>query len=281
MPKIDAVDTPLPSMMTNASLLMDLFERTMASDIIIQPRGQLVKELGDAQITLDPRYPFQGFRVRKYDVGYFKEEMRWKLGANRYDDSIKKHAKMWEAVQNPDGTFNSNYGVFWFGEQKGFWTVIEELIRDRDSRRAVIPMLGPQHMTPETVDTVCTEGVGFRIRGDKLYMSVHMRSSDQIFGLGTDIPTFSTLYMLVLGMLQPYYCGLKVGSITITAMSSHIYERHFKMVEAILQGEEPYTSPRLPEAAEPAEVMAIIAHRGKPHARPSHWKLYNFIYGEA
>jgi thymidylate synthase len=276
-------ETPLPGMINNAVALCHLFYKAMHSPLEIRPRGEVVREIGDAQIVLDPRYPFQGFLERKYNYDYFKEEMRWKLGANRYDESIKAHAKMWEAVQNPDGTFNSNYGVFWFGEQKGFWTIVEELVRDRDSRRAVIPMLSREHMTPETTDTVCTEAVGFRIRDDKLYMSVHMRSSDQIFGLGTDVPTFSTLFMMVHGMLQPYYQGLRIGDITITAMSSHIYERHFKMVNAVIEGFKPeeYSSPRLPAASEVAEVMAMIAHRGKRQPVPSHWKLYQFIYGAA
>lgn len=271
----------LPGMKSNALAFLAMFEQTMHSEFVISPRGSKVRELPDFQIRLDPRYPFQGFLERAYNIEYFCEEMKWKLGANRYDESIKAHAKMWEAVQNPDGTFNSNYGVFWFGEQKGFWTVIEELIRDRDSRRAVIPMLSKEHMSPETVDTVCTECVGFRIRGDKLYMSVHMRSSDQVFGLGTDVPTFSTLFMMVHGMLQPYYSGLRIGDICITAMSSHIYERHFKMVDKLLKGTlDDYTSKRLPEASEPAEVMAMISCRGKARAVPSTWKLYRFIYGD-
>jgi thymidylate synthase len=267
-------------MIGNANAFIDLFVRTMVSPIEIRPRGQLVREIPDAQIKLDPRYPFQGFKGRKYKIPYFREEMRWKLGANRYDDSIKQHAKMWEAVQNPDGTFNSNYGVFWFGEQKGFWTVVEELIRDRDSRRAVIPMLSREHMLPETIDTVCTEAVGFRIRDDKLFMSVHMRSSDQVFGLGTDVPTFSVLFMLVHGMIQPYYEGLRIGDITITAMSSHIYERHFPMVDEIVANYSPstYSSERLPQAAEVAEVLAIISGRGKIREVPSHWQLYEFIH---
>lgn len=269
-------------MIGNAETLLHLFAATMASHVEIHPRGQKVREIQDAQVELDPRYPFQGFLGRRYSLDYFKEEMKWKLGANRYDQSIKQHAKMWEGVQNPDGTFNSNYGVFWFGEQKGFWTVVEELIRDRDSRRAVIPMLSKEHTTPETVDTVCTEAVGFRIRGETLYMSVHMRSSDQVFGLGTDVPTFSVLYMLVLGMLQTHYTGLKVGTVKLTAMSSHIYEKHFKQVGDIIDKYEPefYSSVKLPQASEPAEVLAIIAGRGKWRETPAHWQLYRFIHPE-
>lgn len=246
------------------------------------PRGLPIKEVFDAQVHLHPEYPFQGFKARSYNLDYFKHEMLWKLGAGRMDDSIKAHAKMWESVQNPDGSFNSNYGQYWFGQQMGFWKVVQELVRDKDSRRAVIPMLSDEHLTPDTIDTVCTESISFRIRGHALHMSVHMRSSDQIFGLGTDVPTFSVLMMLVLGMLRDYHPGLMLGKLTITAVSSHIYERHYNMVEKILNEDaSEYDSIRLPEPSGPGEVLAIIGHRGKRQDVPSHWHLYRFIYGSA
>jgi thymidylate synthase len=82
---------------------------------------------------------------------------------------------------------------------------------------------------------VCTESVGFRIRNGVLNMSVHMRSSDQVFGLGTDIPTFAFLQRLMLGMLNAVYQQLTLGSLTIISRSSHIYERHFEMVKNIIK----------------------------------------------
>jgi len=239
-----------------------MFAKTILGDVV-KPRGIEIRESRNLTIEFSPEEPFMSFADRKYDVGYFKKEMCWKLGASKYDESIKQHAKMWESVQNPDGTFNSNYGQYWFGEQNGMMSVVMELIRDKDSRRAVIPMLSKEHMTPQTVDIVCTECVGFMIRENTLYMTVHMRSSDQIFGLGTDIPTFSFLYRLVYGLLSASHLGLKKGSISITAMSSHIYSRHYDMVNKIvaagMYGFEPVTMPW----CEAPEAMAIVAGRGK------------------
>lgn len=242
----------------------------MLSDIMnygqeVSPRGSLIKEINDLQLKVDPTYPFMTFAARKYPLAYFKKEMRWKLGANKYDESIKLHAAMWDKVQNPDKTFNSNYGQYWFGAQGGFWNVVTELVRDPDSRRAVIPMLNASHMSPETVDTVCTEAVGFRIRNFTLHMSVHMRSSDVIFGLGTDIPTFAFLYRLVNAfMVDQGLVGIKaIGTITITAMSSHIYDRHFKMAEQILQdGIDSYSPIEMPFCQSNKEALQIIADRG-------------------
>jgi thymidylate synthase len=124
-------------------------------------------------------------------------------------------------------------------------------------------MLSKEHMTPETIDKVCTMGVGFHIRNSELYMSVQMRSSDQIFGLGTDIPTFSFLYRLVLAVLKDHY-DIYPGSISITAMSSHIYERHFPMVERIIEdGVDNFEAVEMPWFPSSAAALRIIASRGK------------------
>lgn len=240
-----------------------MFDRTMTQGIEVRPRGLAIKEIEDLQLTVSPLFPFMSFTDRNYNVDYFKKEMIWKLSANKYDESIKQHAKMWDSVQNPDGTFNSNYGQYWFGDQNGFWFVTQELTRDPDSRRAVIPMLSKEHLTPETVDTVCTGLVGFRIRNGKLNMSIHMRSSDQVFGLGTDVPTFAFLYRLVYSVLQMHYCGLGIGTMCITAMSSHIYERHFQMVGKILgRGVNSLEVIEMPFCTG-VEALKIVASRGK------------------
>jgi thymidylate synthase len=259
----------------NEGVFRRMFLKTVSEGKFSSPRGLRIVELEDFAITVRPENPFFGFPKRNYDVEYFKKEMLWKLGANKYDGSIKQHAKMWESVQNPDGTFNSNYGQYWFGEQQGFWNVVQELVRDEDSRRAVIPMLSKEHMTPQTVDTVCTLAVGFRIRDGALHMSAYMRSSDQIFGLGTDIPTFAFLYRLVYTALLNTY-DLRKGDITIVAMSSHIYERHFQMVEDIVQ-DQSYVEVDMPWPVNMAEVLFLTATRGKYTRAPDEFGLSNWL----
>lgn len=253
-------------------------KRIMAVGITISPRGEEVKEIGDQQLVVDPRYPFMSFPSRRYPLNYFKQEMKWKLGANPYDRSIEQHAKMWEQVRNPDGTFNSNYGQYWFGPQGGLWSVVTELIRDRDSRRAVIPMLRHEHTQPHVKDTVCTEAVGFRIRGQELYMSVHMRSSDAIFGLGTDVPTFAFLYRLVMALVgNNVPGGLSYGSMVITAMSSHIYQRHYEMAGSIIRSDpESYEAIHMPRCSF-HEAMYLVSSRGKLDNAPDEYLLAKWL----
>jgi thymidylate synthase len=220
----------------------------------------MIKEICDVPLIINPNEPFMNFEARKYPIDYFKKEMQWKLTADPYNKDIMAHAKMWANVINPDQTYNSNYGQYWFGEQMGIWKVLMELIRDLDSRRAVIPMLSDKHMAPGVKDTVCTECVGFRIRDNYLNMSIHMRSSDAIFGLGTDIPTFAFLYRLLFGLLTDSHPTLKTGLIAITSMSSHIYKQHWSMVETIIDTGG-YIPTQMPWCDTP-QAMSIIANRG-------------------
>lgn len=270
--------------MNNSAALFSALMYVFENGQIIKPRGDVIREIRDFQIRMHPQFPFNPFVERKYNVDYFKTEMRWKLGASKFDASIIEHAKIWKSVQNPDGSFNSNYGQYWFGQQMGLMKAVLELIRDKDSRRATIPMLRDDHLSPETRDTVCTEAITFHIRNDMLHASIHMRSSDMIFGLGTDIPTFAVLMHLAHGLLIANYPELKIGIMTITAASSHIYERHFRMVDNIInQGLSSVNEAiKLPLCSGPAEANRIIADRGfknRLNYVDSQHNLYNFIYG--
>lgn len=195
-------------------------------------------------------------------------------------------AKQWEKCRNPNGTWNSNYGQYWFGEQAGIWSVVTELIRDPESRRAVIPMLSKDHMTPSTVDTVCTESVGFHIRDGYLHMSVHMRSTDMIWGLGTDIPAFSFLHRLVFGLLNnnlPIY----MGDLDIVSMSFHVYERNFEMVNHMIRdGIDGYIGKdvNMPYCTCPDEALFLISKRGRDidlDRIPSSFALTRWLYEPA
>ena len=244
----------------------------------IDVRGSLISEVSDLQITVHSTYPFVDFPSRKYNIDYFKKEMIWKLTGDPFNESIKQHAKMWESVQNTDGSFNSNYGQYWFGEQLGLHKAFNELILDKHSRRATIPMLSAKHIGHGVNDTVCTGHITFQIRDSKLNMSVSMRSSDQIFGLGTDIPTFATLHRMMLAMLWTEYTGVYLGHITITADSSHIYERHFDMVGKILANNEQITSNIEMPLMTTAEAFKLAACKG--NVDPSWGQFSKWLVGE-
>jgi thymidylate synthase len=199
----------------------------------VSPRGSEVLELCDYQYILDPFVRFANYPSRKLSLDYVREELKWYFKGDKRDLSICQHAKIWEKCVDADGVIESNYGAYLIAGG-GIGYTVECLVVDRDSRRAVVPILGMQHLDSEAPDVPCTLTWGLRIRNNKLYCSVHMRSQDAIFGLGNDVPFFSICQELALRYLNATYDSLVMGPLTVTVDSLHVYSRHYSMLEQLL-----------------------------------------------
>jgi len=197
------------------------------------PRGLKIKEIENYSYILEPFVRFSSFTERKLNIDYIKREFLWYLKGDKNDLSIIKHAKMWGNLVNPDGSINSNYGQYIFGDQDQFSRVVETLKADPDSRRAAIIILNKDHLASETKDYPCTYSMSFRIRDGFLNMTVRMRSQDAVFGMGNDAPCFSFVHEMMLNALREFYPDLKYGDYYHSADSFHVYEKHFKMLEQI------------------------------------------------
>lgn len=209
------------------------------------PRGLMIKEIDQFRCIVSS--PWSTYPARNYPMDYFKAEAQWYLNANAYDDRIFKHASMWKKIAQEDGRIFSNYGHYWFApilEHKisAFYWILETLDNDPDSRQAIIPMCGREHLFEGNKDVVCTKCIQFRIVEGKLNMHVDMRSSDAVFGVGTDWPCFSMLQeMVALGLDIP------IGKFIFSTDSLHIYEKHWNMViKAMHDGEDAFIPPTIP-----------------------------------
>lgn len=205
---------------------------------IIYPRGLKVLEIENYNYSLPPYTRFCTFNSRNLNIDYIKKEFLWYLAGQKYDTTITEHAKMWKSLVNKDGSINSNYGRYIWGEIKQFDYVINTLKADSDSRRASIIILTPEHLLSDTYDIPCTYALNFRIRENKVNMTVRMRSQDAIFGMGNDAPCFSFIHEMVYLMLKEKYPELTYGTYYHSADSFHVYERHFDMLKEIVNGEE-------------------------------------------
>ena len=96
---------------------------------------------------------------------------------------------------------------------------IDELIHDIDSRRAVVTILHPTD-TPATMP--CTLSAQFQVveidRAKSLIATWTMRSSDLVWGLGTDIIQFGGISMVVANCI-----GVHAFECIVNAGNSHIY----------------------------------------------------------
>lgn len=76
-------------------------------------------------------------------------------------------------------------------------------------------------------------------------------------------------------MLKPIYPELELGWMTITAMSSHIYERHFEMVRKIISDPKVAACSVMPVCGH-YEAMKLISSAGRVNTdwgNLSHWLL--------
>lgn len=208
-----------------------------------KPRDLKVKENTNVCLILEnPLSCLYSNKYRSSQKKYISAELIWYFNARRDVEFINKYAKFWSSIQNEDGTVNSSYGYLLFNKKNRFgftqydWA-LRSLLKDQDSRQAVVHFNLPEHQYIDNKDFVCTMYGIFQIRDNKLNFTVTMRSNDVIWGLPTDIAFFAILQSQLLAHLKPKYPTLELGSYTHIVNSYHIYEHHFEIVNNMLTSE--------------------------------------------
>lgn len=217
----------------------------------ISPRGMKIKEIRDVLLEIK-HSDINMFTndVRDIDHRYLAGELLWYFSGRNDLEFIKEYSSFWENIVNDNGTLNSAYGmqIFKLSNQYGFteWEWARySLLKDYDTRQAIIRFNKPYVSFMGNKDFVCTLTGTFSIRDGKLDLSIVMRSSDAILGLTYDVPFFSLLIQAMRVELLSAYPDLQIGKLTLLLHSSHIYERHFNLVEDML--DNPFHSYSLPE----------------------------------
>ena len=203
---------------------------------VSKPRDLEVKELLLADLEIDPTQPIADFKARSFNWKYFAGEMAWYLHRDNNIDYINKFSGFWKGITNP-GTneINSNYGSLVFNEQIGW--VVDSLLADDNSRQAIMFFNQPKFQFKGNKDFVCTMYANFFIRNNELNMKIQMRSNDVFYGLTFDAPFFSFLMQTVYLILKKHdkYNSLKLGTYYHYADNIHFYERHYDIVDLIIE----------------------------------------------
>jgi len=227
------------------------------------PRGMEIKEICNAALVIDdPYFPLYENEVRSSQFKYIAGETVWYFTGRKDIEFIDKFSKFWKQLDNGDGTVNSAYGNLIFkeplsdGRNQWQWA-LDSLIKDRDSRQAILHFNKPSHQWQGNKDFVCTLNGVFQIRDNRLNFTVDMRSNDLILGTATDIAFFCLLQQQMLKHLQLHYPNLKMGNYTHIVHSLHIYERHFDLVKRML--DKPFMQMSYPPLKE-----NLITTKGHP-----------------
>jgi|TARA_B100000768_G_scaffold179480_1_gene197253 thymidylate synthase len=200
---------------------------------VSQPRDLKVKELQFGHIAINPIKPIADFEARGFNWKYLAGEMAWYLKKDRDVDYIGQFSGFWSNITNPDtNKINSNYGSLVFNKEQFGWAV-DSLLKDKNSRQAIMFFNQPKFQFEGNKDFVCTMYANFFIRDNKLNMKIQMRSNDIFYGLTFDAPFFSFLHQSVYLILKDQYADLELGLYHHFADNIHFYERHFELAKEI------------------------------------------------
>lgn len=217
---------------------------------VVNSRGTTQREILWHSIKIeDPTAMSIQVPARKFKPSYGVTEWLWYLSQDRNVKNIGKLASIWQRIANKNNEVESNYG-FWIhglkngktGKTQWQW-VIEELLNDRDSRRASITINQSHHKGQNNADYPCTQYIHFFIRDNKLHLGVHMRSNDAVFGFCNDVFTFCMYQQMMLNELNTFIASngdievekIELGHYYHSAGSFHVYKTHFKMMDKILE----------------------------------------------
>lgn len=206
----------------------------------VESRGTKQREILFHHICIeDPTALTIAPPLRRFKPVYAIAEWLWYLSRDKDVKNIGKFAETWLLIQDAKGQAESNYGEYMFELQHNAhrpqWEwVKEELLRDRDTRRATIAINQPYHKWKNNKDYPCTNNMHFFIRNNQLHLGINMRSNCAVFGFCNDVWTFCMFQQLMLNELNEAGANLTLGRYYHSAGSFHVYERHWKMQDTIL-----------------------------------------------
>jgi thymidylate synthase len=205
--------------------------RVYTAGAVVSPRGLTTRELIGYQSAINMQRPIITCPYRQLGYKFMFAEAAWILGGGNDVATISPYARDISKFSDDGETFFGAYGPKIF-DQLDY--VIKALADDTTSRQAVINIW--REKPPITKDVPCTLSVQFVIRNGYLCCLDTMRSSDLWLGHPYDIFNFSMLSLyLILKLREQGLYGLKLGLLTLTAGSKHLYETNFEKVKVICQ----------------------------------------------
>jgi thymidylate synthase len=196
----------------------------------VSPRGKTTYELTDVIIEMADVHdglPTGTGRMLNPQIAAL-EALQLIAGTTR-PELMFAAAPNFREYAEPGGFFWGAYGVRTDGQIQH---VVRKLKDDIDTRQAIITLWDPVlDNEPGRKDYPCTIGMQFRIRDDRLDLSVCMRSNDVWKGLAYDAFQFTQLQLTVANVLS-----IDVGTYRHHALSLHIYESDVNKAEDVKAG---------------------------------------------
>jgi thymidylate synthase len=203
------------------------------------PKGINTREIEDAVITIDNVYATLPIGVNRGTVpGIGAVEACQLISGLSTPELVVGIGPQFENYTEDDGKFHGSYGTRTRGQYN---VVVDRLRKDPDTRQAVVTMWSPPlDMLEKKRDYPCTILHQFRIRKDKLNMSVYMRSNDVWLGAAYDFFQFTRVQLGLCSIL-----GIEPGTYAHHVGSLHIYENNYEAAENLKKTSNIFVPPVL------------------------------------
>ena len=221
------MDTAVIEIKDGVNGYVDLVQHVLRHGKEVAPRGQKTREIEDAIIRIDDVYNTLPMNVKRKAVpGIGAVEACQLLSGTSFPDLVMMVGPQFKNYAEDNGVFHGAYGPRTNGQ---YHAVIERLKNDPDSRQAVVTIWNPQYdLQWNKRDYPCTILHQFRIRDNKLNMSVYMRSNDVWLGAAYDFFQFTRVQIAMASVL-----GIEPGTYNHHVGSLHIYEQHYASADKL------------------------------------------------
>ena len=213
---------------------VDLVQHVLKNGKEVAPRGMKTREIEDAIIRIDDVYNTLPLGVGRGTVpGIGAVEACQLIAGASTPKLVIAIGPQFANFTEDNGLFHGAYGI---RTQSQYAPIVERLKADPDTRQAVVTIWNPElDLLSNKRDYPCTILHQFRIRNNKLNMSVYMRSNDVWLGAAYDFFQFTRVQLAIASIL-----GIEPGTYHHHVGSLHIYEQHYDSAESLKHTYEPY-----------------------------------------
>ena len=211
------------------------------------PRGIGSREITNLAFELtNPRDRYVWNKAREVDYVFATKFWLWMINGDTdfsYVFSSNKNAANFIDKPKDEKAMPTNFSTA-YGPRilKQMPYIVDELVRDHSSRRAVIHILDKDDLNMLGTDTKeeypCSMTFTFMIRDDALHMYSGMRSNNCVLTICFDIFNMTMLQEYLYRVLKKTYPNLKLGSYHHTMVSAHYFDREQPLVDKILAANE-------------------------------------------
>lgn len=204
----------------------------------LSPRGKRIKELRPVVIVNPLSLPFIFIPTRRNNPFFSVFESSFWIMSGRSDvESLAFFNSNMTQFSDDGSTFNAPYGerLRKWGQNsyRGIYPIdtidqledcYKKVSKDPDTRQAIALISNPEFDNSEYTlsggkDIACNTTLSFKLRNNKLCLTVFNRSNDIVYGVfGANITQFTTINRIMAGWL-----GCEVGEYNQITDSLHVY----------------------------------------------------------